>query len=207
MASRVGAEKAQEILAAYVARAARRLVELITQAQREHVKAPDVTERIEPMLFNPVRAGRPETSKNRRGEFKRGVGYLGWKGSLYTQVWFDSSTERDVANIVDDADEVSFWARLIARRDLQIAWQGGNYNPDFVVVETDATHWLVEVKSDKEAESEDVKAKRKAAMVWANHVSVAPKMNGVKWRYLLVREADVAAATGSWGALKGLGVA
>ncbi|MDQ1695954.1 MAG: hypothetical protein QOJ03_1307, partial [Frankiaceae bacterium] len=30
------------------------------------------------------------------------------------------------------------------------------YNPDLVVVETDGTHWVVEVKMDKELTSEEV---------------------------------------------------
>ena len=42
--------------------------------------------------------------------------------------------------------------------------------------------WLIEVKSDKDAAAEDVKARRRAAQVWANQVSAAPKMNGVQWR-------------------------
>jgi type III restriction enzyme len=207
MKSRAGEEKASEILTAYIDRAAQRIIELITEEQRKHVKAPKITEKIEPELFAPVRAGRLETSDDRKGDFKRGVGITGWKKSMYAQAWFDSSTERDVANILDDAGKIKFWVRLLVKRDVQIAWEGGNYNPDFVAVETDGTHWLIEVKSDKDAESEDVTAKRKAAVKWAKHVSSAPKMNGVKWRYLLVREADVAAAKGEWAALKGLGTA
>lgn len=205
--SRVGEEKAQEILSAFGDRAAQRIIELIGDEQRKNAKAPKVKERIEPQLFAPVRAGKPETSDDRRGAFKRGVGYTGWKTGMHEQAWFDSSTELDVANILDDSAAITLWVRLLVKRDLQIAWEGGNYNPDFVAVETDGTHWVIEVKSDKDAGSEDVTAKRKAAMKWANHVSAAPKMNGVKWRYLLVREADVAAAKGDWNALKGLGVA
>ena len=126
---------------------------------------------------------------------------------MYAQAWFDSKPERDVANLLDESDEIEFWIRLLVKRDLQIVWEGGNYNPDFVAVAADRTHWLIEVKSDAEAESENVTAKRKAAMRWTNHVSASPKMNGVKWRYLLVRETDIEQAKGSWLALRNLGVA
>ncbi|MEP6893819.1 MAG: hypothetical protein ABI927_08580 [Gaiellaceae bacterium] len=150
--------------------------------------------------------GRSETSNDLRGEFKRGLGYTGWRHALYPQEWFDSSTERSLAITLDVSDEIAYWARL-QRKDLEIAWEGGNYNPDFVAVDTDDVHWVIEVKSDKDAASEDVIAKRGAATRWANEVSAAPKLNGLRWRYLLAREADVEQAKESWPALRGLGAA
>ena len=78
------------------------------------------------------------------------------------------------------------------------------YNPDFIVIETDGTHWVVEVKMDKEMSSETVQGKREAAIRWANHVSAAASV-GTTWRYLLVSETDVTTAKGSRGALKALG--
>ncbi len=80
----------------------------------------------------------------------RGVGYTGWQKSLYAQNWFDSGPERDLAGILDPADGVSYRVRLL-RGDLEIVREGGRYNPDFVAVESNGTHWLVEVKSDKGA--------------------------------------------------------
>lgn len=65
---------------------------------------------------------------------------------------------------------VESWVRL-QRNDLPILWtEGGReYNPDFIAVETDpegATHWVVEVKMDKEMSSADVAGKREAARRW-----------------------------------------
>ena len=60
----------------------------------------------------------------------------------------------------------------------------------------DGVHWLIEVKSDRDAGNEDVRAKRAAAQRWANHVTAAPKLNGIRWHYLLVREADLTDARG-----------
>ena len=57
---------------------------------------------------------------------------------------------------------------------------------------------------DKEMAADDVKGKREAAIRWANYVT-ADDTIAVVWRYLLVSEADVATAKGSWGALKKLG--
>jgi len=141
------------------------------------------------------------------GAFRRGVGHTGFAKSLYAQDWFDSSPERDLAALLDSSAEISYWVRLL-RGDLELAWEGGRYNPDFVAVEADGAHWLVEVKSDKGArDSEEVGKKRVAAQRWANVVNASPKLNGVRWRYLLARERDIAQAKGSWTALVGLGVA
>jgi len=81
---------------------------------------------------------------------------------------------------------------------------GREYTPDFLVIETDGAHWVVEVKADKDMATADVQGKRQAAKRWANHVSAADEVD-VTWRYLLVSESDATAAKGSWPALKGLG--
>ena len=200
---RAGA-KADEILSAYLDRAAYRLIELITIEQRNVTATPQVERVTDVVMFAKARQGRPETSRDLTGAFKKGVGYEGWKRSMYDQDWFDSRPERDVANILDNEDSVSFWLRLV-RGDLEIAWEDGNYNPDFVAVDVAGLHWLIEVKADNEMTSEQVQAKRKAAQQWAAHVTAAPKMNGTSWRYLLVRQTDVEAAKGNWGALRGFG--
>ncbi len=100
---------------------------------------------------------------------------------------------------------VACWVRLHLG-DLPILWNsaGQQYNPDLIVIETDDSHWIVEVKMDKEVESEDVQGKREAAKRWANHVTADDKV-GVTWKYLLVSETDVNTAKGSWAALKKLG--
>jgi type III restriction enzyme len=197
--------KAQELLSGYLDRAAGRLISLIAEQQRRFAGKPRFDEVTEIVPFNPVRTARSLVSSDRAGAFKRGAAYKGWKKSMYAQVWFDSSTERNVANILDEANEVEFWVRL-HRGDLPILWSSGNgwYNPDFIVVETDGSHWVVEVKMDKEVQTTTVQEKREAAQRWANYVSADAKV-GKKWAYLLVSETDVRTARGSWPSLKELG--
>jgi type III restriction enzyme len=107
--------------------------------------------------------------------------------------------------MVDEDEGVRLWVRLHIG-ELPILWNsaGQEYNPDFIVIERDGTHWIVEVKGDKEMTSEDVKGKREAAKRWANYVTADDKV-GVTWRYLLVSESDLDMAKGSWPALKKLG--
>ena len=156
------------------------------------------------MEFNKGRTARPETSLDRFGAFRKSVGYEGYTKSLYAQDWFDSSTERDVANVLDTDDTIDVWVRL-QTGDLPILWSGAReYNPDFIAIDIDDVHWLIEVKMDKEMSSADVQGKREAARRWANHVSADDKV-GTRWRYLLLSETDVRTAKGSWDALKRLG--
>jgi type III restriction enzyme len=196
---------AARILSAYMDRAAAGLIHVVTEEQRKFGVKPTYGKVVEVMEFDKVRVGRPETSSDRFVAFKRGLAYEGYKKSLYEQDWFDSSTERDVANLLEDEPTITLWVRLQIR-DLPIIWtdDGREYNPDFIAIDAEGTHWIIEVKMDKEMKSEDVAGKRKAARRWANYVT-ADKKVGVTWRYLLVSEADVETAKGSWSALKKLG--
>ncbi len=196
---------AESILSGYMDRAAANLIQVVTEEQRRFVVKPTYGEVVELASLGKVRQGRGETSQDRFGAFKKGVGYEGYSKSLYSQDWFDSSTERDVANILEDADEVVVWARLQIG-DLPILWAGAReYNPDFIAVDRHGHHWLIEVKMDKEMAATDVRGKRQAARRWANYVSADEKV-AVPWNYVLVSETDVKTAKGLWEALKALGV-
>ncbi len=198
--------QAEKLLSGYLDRASAGLVHLVTEEHRKFAAKPSYGEVVELTDFRKTRIGRAETSQDRFGPFKRGVGYEGYRKSLYAQDWFDSSTERDVANLLEDEPSISLWVRL-QTGDLPILWTDGReYNPDFLAVDRDDTHWVIEAKMDKEMGSGDVQGKREAARRWANYVSADEKV-GVRWRYLLVSETDVKTAKGSWEALKGLGAA
>src|SRR5207248_7419102 len=97
------------------------------------------------------------------------------------------------------------WVRLQVG-DLPILWADGGreYNPDFIAIDKENTHWVIEVKMDKEMTTPEVKKKRDAARRWANYVSSDEKV-GTRWQYVLLSESDVRTAKGSWPALKRLG--
>lgn len=79
------------------------------------------------------------------------------------------------------------------------------YNADFIVVETNGDHWVVEVKADNQVATEEVQAKRLAAKRWTNLVNVCDEVEPTSWHYLLVRQTDIKQSQGSWSALKQLG--
>ncbi len=194
---------AESVLSGYLERAAAGLVGLVTEEHRKVAARPSYEEVVELAEFSKTRTGRPETRRERFGTFKKGAGYEGYRKSLYAQDWFDSSTERDVANILEDEDSIISWVRLQIG-DLPILWTGAReYNPDFIAIDQEGIHWLIEVKMDKEMTSADVAGKRDAARRWANHVSADEQVN-TTWRYLLASETDVKTVRGSWPALKSL---
>jgi type III restriction enzyme len=197
--------QAVAMLSANLDRAAARFIRLVEQEQRRFMPKPSFDQVVELQAFDPKRVTDKPISGDRFSGFARGTAYEGWRRSLFPIEWFDSRPERTVANMVDDDDGVACWVRLHIK-ELPILWTSGGqeYNPDLIVVETDSTHWVVEVKQDKEMTSADVQGKREAASRWANHVSADDKV-GVRWRYLLVSESDIDTVKGSWLALKSLG--
>lgn len=195
---------AEAILSGYLDRASAAIVDLVTEQQRAFMSKPTYGQVIELRKFRPTRNGRLQTTDDRYGPFHRGWGYEGYNKSLFLQDWFDSSTERTIANILEDEDHIQFWVRLQVN-DLPILWHGAKqYNPDFVAVDQVNIHWLIEAKMDKDMSSASVLAKREAARRWANHVS-ADETVGAVWRYLLLSESDIRTANGSWVSLKSLG--
>jgi type III restriction enzyme len=197
--------KAEEVLSANLERAGARLVQLVGTEQRRYMAKPTYEQVVKLDEFHPIRSTDKDVTADRFGPFSKSVAYEGWSRSLFPVEWFDSNPERALANMVDDDLGVTCWARLHIN-ELPILWNSGGrrYNPDFIVIDSDGTHWVVEVKMDKEMPTEEVQGKRDAATRWANHVTADDQV-GVPWRYLLVSEADVSTAKGSWDALTRLG--
>lgn len=147
--------------------------------------------------FAPSRPGRTE-EKNRYGKFSKQVGYTGWKRSLMPLEWFDSDTERKFANLVDDDEAVDLWIRF-HRGDFEIRHQTGTYHPDFYVRLVDGSHWLIEVKADRDLNTKDVQDKKVAAEKLARLLTDLGNLG--TWKYLLLSQSAVEAAKGNWNVL------
>ncbi|AQY01867.1 hypothetical protein B2G67_10620 [Microbacterium foliorum] len=90
-------------------------------------------------------------------------------------------------------DDVVSWQRLYVPGAAWIAWKGGRYHPDFVVVAADGAHWVIEAKANKAAEdSAEVQAKAEAAEAWVDRVNSSKSFGD--WRYRLATEMKIAAA-------------
>jgi type III restriction enzyme len=197
--------KGSEILSANLDRAGARLVRVVAEEQRAYMAKPWFEEVVELRDFSPIRATDRAVSSDRFGAFSRSAAYDGWQRSLFPVEWFDSRPERTAANVLDGADEVTCWVRLHTG-ELPILWNGfgQQYNPDFLALEADGRHWVVEIKMDKEMTSPDVAGKREAAQRWANHVNADESVEA-QWGYLLLSESDIETSRGSWPTLRTMG--
>jgi hypothetical protein len=111
--------QARELLSRYFDRISARLIALVTKTQREVAAKPDYQEVVEVIRFGITRIAKGEISKDRTGAFKKSLAFE-YAKSLYTQDWFDSSPERTVANLLDDAKDVTYFVRL----QLNDLWPG-----------------------------------------------------------------------------------
>jgi type III restriction enzyme len=141
-------------------------------------------------------------------EFRRGYPYEGWDRSFYDVVTFDSySAEFKLAELLEVSPGMKAWARVTSTVPLSIAYTTGAttraYTPDFIVIDDQGTHWIVEGKADGEMTDTVVLAKRDAAVAWVNSVNASGDV-AQKWAYLLVSETAVKNA-GHWSSLKAAG--
>lgn len=185
-----------------------RLVEWIGQ-QREsrpgryvaevmQVRWPDPEDRVE------ARPPQPRQLINNSRQFVRNYPYSGWQRGVYDINSFDAySTEFRLAELFDTSGGIQAWVRIDQTVPLRIGYFSGaiqrQYEPDFIVIDSEDVHWIVEGKSDSEVASPIVLAKRDAAREWVATVNGSPVVSQ-RWGYLLASESVIAAA-GSWTAL------
>jgi type III restriction enzyme len=198
---------AQNLLSTYLSRATARLLKALEEARKRTASKPTYDNRVD---FRPMRMVREntrptETALSSRFPLAqlRGIAFEGFKRSVFGLNWFDSNTERQLAVLLDDPQNpIEWWVRLLANDlPIMINDQTGRYNPDFIAIDSNGTHWVVETKKDDDMASDAVVAKREAARLWANTVNANRPDGTPEWRYVLASEADVDQAGGSWNAL------
>jgi type III restriction enzyme len=133
--------------------------------------------------------------------FERGRWYSGWLKSILPVASFHAkTTEFALANILDGASRIAWWLRLQATEPAYVELDtGGRYYPDFIAIDTDDVHWLIEGKSDNDVARRDVEVKRAAAEEWARFVNDDGRFG--TWRYLFCSETAIRNARGGWDSL------
>jgi len=187
------AKLSEWITAQQVSRPAREVVEV------NQVKWPDPEERIE------VVTPQDRQLINRSSDFVRGYPYKGWTKSIYEVNAFDAySTEFRLAQLFESNKNVKAWVRVDHTVPLRINYLSGavqrEYMPDFIVIDDNDIHWIVEGKADSEMANPLVLAKEDAAANWVNAVN-ANSVVAQRWGYILCSE-NVISASSSWQALK-----
>ena len=163
------------------------------------VRWPDPVERVE---------ARPPADRHlitSSKQFTRGYPYKGWTRSVYEVNAFDAySTEFRLAVLFETTTGIKTWLRIDESVPLQINYLVGAvqrvYIPDFIVIDDEDTHWIVEGKSDVEMTDQIVLAKRDAALAWVKAVNAAAEV-AQRWGYMLASETVIGAAS-SWNVLK-----
>lgn len=137
-------------------------------------------------------------------DFRKDLWYEGWEHSVETVASFDAkSTEFRLAHLFDESSSVEWWLRNYEPGEVWIERDNGRkYYPDFIVLDTEGTHWLVEGKSNDRAKDPEVLEKKKAAEDWARFVRDSGEFDS--WRYIFATESMIKNAHGSWESLLAL---
>ena len=125
--------------------------------------------------------------------------FTGFKKCLFDKQKFDSSTEKDLSEILENASEVLKWFKPSNDRAKEIfnikypddERQLHNYYPDFIV-ETVSDKYMIETKASNQMTDKTVLAKKDAALKWCEIATDFEKQhNGKPWHYLLIPDNTV----------------
>jgi len=109
--------------------------------------------------------------------------------TVFNLVAADNEFERDFAHFLQDATDVTSFAKLPRRFGFAIEYTDSAtnlryYEPDFVAVDRDGRYYLIETKGQ---ENVDVAHKDRAAMIWCENATL---LTGVSWSYVKVPQVE-----------------
>lgn len=138
-----------------------------------------------------------------REQFVRGRVYGGWFKSLFAEESFDSYTgEYVLAKLLNTSPGIKWWHRLHPQDGAFVYYNAKDrYFPDFVACDSDGVYWIIEGKSERGRDDDQVQAKRKAAESLVRRLIAEDAYADQKWGYLIAYENDTARAD-SWEDLK-----
>jgi type III restriction enzyme len=111
--------------------------------------------------------------------------------TIFNLVAADNEFERDFARFLDSATDVRSFAKLPARFGFAIEYTDNAtnlryYEPDFVAVDRDGIHYVIETKGREDI---DVVFKDRAAAIWCENATL---LTDTTWRYVKVPQAEYA---------------
>lgn len=136
-------------------------------------------------------------------QFVRGRVYGGWFKSLFAEESFDSHTgEYQLARLLNTSPGIQWWHRLHPQDKAYVYYNAKDrYFPDFVALDTNGVHWIIEGKDERGRDDARVQAKRQAAETLVRRLVAEDAYTGQHWGYLIAYEQDTARAD-SWEDLK-----
>jgi len=178
--------------------------EYITEVQRATKEIPSIQPRemniqdymlpIGERIYEPI---------DSREQFVRGRVYSGWFKSLFSEESFDSySGEYELARLLNTSPHIVWWHRLHPYNEAYIYYNAKDrYFPDFVALDDDGVHWIIEGKAQRGRDDDRVQAKRKAAETLVRRLVTEDEYADQLWGYLIAYENDIAQSD-SWDDLK-----
>lgn len=118
--------------------------------------------------------------------------FSGFKKACHNLYKFDSKTEKDFGIILEQDPKVLKWLRP-AHNQFNILWgrERKQYEPDFIV-ETEDKIYMVETKSEKDIETDEVQEKMRAGVQYCKYATDYANANeGKGWEYLLIPHTEV----------------
>ncbi|CAM3630154.1 restriction endonuclease [Micrococcus flavus] len=185
-----------------LASACDRLTDMLKQAVRDHERSATTADIVTPVPVprtdhHLLPAGevvhpRPEA----RGDFVVRRWYEGWQRSVFTAARFDSWTgEYALAELLDISPDITWWMRLEPAAGAGIAYTPRDtYYPDFLALDADGTHWIIEGKNDAGAGDATVQLKREAAQRIVRELIGMEEFMDQRWGYLIAYEGEIARA-------------
>ena len=142
-----------------------------------------VVEELSPTLEHPGRA----LSETEPYPFSRPT--LDASKTVFNLVAGDNEFEREFGQFLQDATDVKSFAKLPRRFGFTIEYTDSAtnlryYEPDFVAVDLDGSHYVIETKGQ---ENIDVAHKDRAATIWCENASL---LTGVTWLYFKVPQIE-----------------
>jgi type III restriction enzyme len=109
--------------------------------------------------------------------------------TVFNLVAADNAFERDFAGFLEVAPDVRSFAKLPGRFGFSIEYTDSAanlryYEPDFVAVDPDDTHFVIETKGREDI---DVAHKDRAARIWCENATL---LTGVAWKYVKVPQVE-----------------
>lgn len=140
-----------------------------------------------------------------RAEFVVRRTYGGWFKSLLEAESFDSySGEYALAKLLNTSPQIVWWHKLHPRDGAYVYYNAKDrYFPDFIALDTEGVHWIIEGKDERGRDDTRVQAKRKAAESLVRRLAAEETFANQKWGYLIAYEQDTARAD-TWDDLKTL---
>ena len=197
-----------EIVSQYWEAAGEQLTRLVQTIFKElHVGENQPEQEVVEKSFGYYHPSCETIAKNLEEEFvKKSKGFK-FNKSSYTYDTFDSSIEFQFACLIDKTKEVKKWIRLLQWGDEIYILYGKNqrhYFPDFLVIDENDIHWLVEIKDDNNPNPE-IEEKNQAAKEWVNALNLElgeEARKNEKWRFLYITKGDMNKSHENWNMLK-----